>query len=382
MPADLTVPIDAGRESFRWIHRRLPVARVDPPALAERSPVPAACADLDGLRISLSGRSWSLDAALAATATDAFLVWHDGTVIHEAYFGGMAADDPHLLQSVTKTFVGAVAGRLAAAGALDLARPVGGYVAELAGTAYGSATVRDLLDMRSGVHFVCDYTDPKSHWAGLSRASGWVAGAETPEGQHEYVRQLCLARPHGGHFEYRSSESAVLAWVCEQVTGTTFDRLLTQLLWIPMGAEAPAFMAVDPYGAPMAERGLCATARDVVRFATAWLPDGPIGRQVLAPGWIQDTARADEGTRRAFDDHPARRLLGPRSHYRNQVWVGSDEPAVLYFTGIHGQLVLVDAAARLVVVKLSSQPVASDVETMQLQLAVLAAIRDAVTAGN
>ncbi|MFT6753699.1 MAG: hypothetical protein ACJA2O_003895 [Candidatus Azotimanducaceae bacterium] len=42
--------------------------------------------------------------------SDAFLVVKDNTILCEQYFNGMAADSFHLLNSVTKSFVGMLTG--------------------------------------------------------------------------------------------------------------------------------------------------------------------------------------------------------------------------------------------------------------------------------
>ena len=55
--------------------------------------------------------------------------------------------------SVSKSLVGTVAGALIASGELDQSRPVTDYVPALGNSGYGGATVRNLLDMRSGIRF-------------------------------------------------------------------------------------------------------------------------------------------------------------------------------------------------------------------------------------
>jgi CubicO group peptidase (beta-lactamase class C family) len=87
---------------------------------------------------------------LAETWTDAVVIVHDGQIVLESYDNGMAADTPHLMMSVTKSVVGCVAGILVEHGQLDPELPVEAYVPEVAGSGYGGARVRDVLDMRTG----------------------------------------------------------------------------------------------------------------------------------------------------------------------------------------------------------------------------------------
>ncbi|WP_164066720.1 serine hydrolase, partial [Serratia marcescens] len=72
-------------------------------------------------------------------------VLHRGRVVFERYFGALKAHKPHIAMSVTKSFVGVLAGMLVADGAIDPAAPVTRYVPELAASAFGDATVRQVM---------------------------------------------------------------------------------------------------------------------------------------------------------------------------------------------------------------------------------------------
>src|SRR5205809_743518 len=96
-----------------------------------------------------AGEPLTLQRVLAETDTDAFVVLHRGCVIAEHYANGMAPDTPHILMSVSKSMMGLLFGSLG----IDAERPVTDFVPELAQTAYEGASVRQLLDMRTGVKF-------------------------------------------------------------------------------------------------------------------------------------------------------------------------------------------------------------------------------------
>ena len=97
---------------------------------------------------------------LADTYTDALVVLQDGALVTEWYGAEGAPDRTHAVMSVTKSVVGCVTAALVDRDLLDTDRPVTDFVPELAGSGYAGATVRNILDMRSGVRFVEDYTDP------------------------------------------------------------------------------------------------------------------------------------------------------------------------------------------------------------------------------
>ena len=128
---------------------------------------------------------------LDSTATDAWLVLHDGVLVAEQYRGGMAPDTTHLLMSVTKSVVGTVAGILCERGHLATEDLVTRYVPELASGGYRGATVRNVLDMRSGVLFREDYADPDAHVRRMEAAIGWRPGIEgVAPGLHRFLSEL------------------------------------------------------------------------------------------------------------------------------------------------------------------------------------------------
>ena len=79
--------------------------------------------------------------------------------------------------SVSKSVVGCVAGALVDRNLLDTDQPVTEYVPELAASGYADATVRHVLDMRSGVRFREDYLDPDAEVTVLAR---WIGPAPLP----------------------------------------------------------------------------------------------------------------------------------------------------------------------------------------------------------
>ena len=139
----------------------------------------------------------TLDQFLRHSYTDAFLVLRDGRISYEAYFNGMTRDSKHLLQSISKSFCGALAGTLVERGVLELDAPTRTYVPELWDSAYGDATVAQLLDMTASVRFSEEYADPVSEVQAQDRAAGWrPRRPDDPETSYAFLRSL---RPDGRH---------------------------------------------------------------------------------------------------------------------------------------------------------------------------------------
>lgn len=325
--------------------------RSDGPALA-----PSSLGHVEVNRLHRSTET--VEDVLADTYTDALVVLHRGHIVEERYAPHMTPRTPHLLMSVSKSIVGCVAGILAGRGVLDVDAPVARYVPELERSGYAGASVRHLLDMRTGVAFRETYTDPDAEVRVMERSMGWrPLEPGDPPGMYAYMTTLRSGGPHGGPFVYRSADTDALGWVLERAAGVRMADLISTLLWQPMGALDDAEITCDSVGTAVHDGGVSATARDVARFGQLLLGRGRAGgRQVVPAAWIDDARTPPPDVRAAFAASDNDTVL-PGGWYRSQFWfVPGRNGDVLMCLGIHGQLVHVDFVAETVVVKLSSWP--------------------------
>jgi CubicO group peptidase (beta-lactamase class C family) len=267
--------------------------------------------------------------------------------------------------------VGCVAAVLIDCGQLNADDEITRYVPELAASGYAGATVRHVLDMRSGVDFTEEYTNPQADIRRLDEWIGWRPddpgdSGDGPRGLYRFLTTLRAQAPHGGRFLYRSAESDVLGWVCERAAGQPMTRLVSELIWAPMGAENDAILLHDGLGVAVHDGGLCATARDVARFGQLLLDGGLVPdeaggvRRVVPPPWLRQGWAVDSDLRTAFTASPAGPAF-PGGWYRNQFWFRpGDFGDVLLCLGIHGQMVHVSRRTRTVCVKFSSWPQAQN----------------------
>ena len=352
------------RWSFQHMAEFLPTAAIS----RGKGPVarlPAAHRDLDSVMLApaFPGEApMSVGSVMGSTETDGWMLLHRGQVLTEQYFGGMEPGSQHLLMSMSKSLIGAVAGALCDAGVLDAEAQLTDYLPELAGTGYAGATVRQLLDMRSGIEFSEDYLDPLAGIRKLEEAIGWAPSrAPGPTGVYPYLSTLRRKTAHGGVFEYRSCETDMLGWVCEAASGAPLPGLLSDLVWGRIGAESDASIGIDQYGTGIFDGGVNATLRDLARFGSLFLDEGLslAGERVLSAEWIGQTLAGAPDSRDAFAASPGEYLM-PGGMYRNQLWfpyAGSD---VVLCLGIHGQMLYINRPARVVAVKLSSWPLPQD----------------------
>ena len=352
----LTPPPDEHRWALRSVENFLPTLTVRGAPGGGR-PIPQGSADLAPVAVRDSSRGdTTVGDVLNATDTEAWLVLHEGVLVDEQYRRGMAPGTSHMLMSVTKSVVGIVTGILCEQGRLAPDDELTRHVPELASSGYRGATVRNVLDMRSGIRFAEDYVDPAADVRRMEAAIGWRPGVVgVHPGLHRFLCELPAERAHGGAFDYRSCETDVLGWVCERASGASMADLISTLVWQPIGAERDAVLLCDSFGAGVHDGGLAAAARDVARFGQLLLDGGTVeGVQVAPRGWLADIWSVNGEVRRAFADSPAEAAL-PGGWYRSQFWVvPGPHGDLLLCLGIYGQLIRIDPATRTVMVKLSS----------------------------
>ncbi len=315
--------------------------------------LPDAPRSFDDLRVRAQGGE-TLDFAgfLDATATDALVIIQDGAIVFESYANGMTAQTPHIIMSASKSITGLIAGILADRGTLDLETEVTTVLPEIAGTAYAGATLRQMLDMRTGIVLDIDATRD------YAAAAGWDAPApdQPPSDLKSFYKNLAIKpQPHGGSFRYASANTDLLGWAIERASGRRFAELVSELLWRPLGAEQPASITLDRGGLARTTGGFSMTARDFARLGQLLLSGGARdGRPIVPPAWVDDLWR--NGDRAAWKTGEWQKLFPyRRMSYRGGWYVVDDEPAMMFAMGIHGQNLFVDPTHRLVLAKLSSQ---------------------------
>jgi CubicO group peptidase (beta-lactamase class C family) len=299
------------------------------------------------------GDSMVRQAVLRAIRTDAVVALRNGKIMFEWYARGNGPHTRHILMSSTKAVVGLLAGMLHETGELDFAAPASTYAPEIATTAYRGATIRDLLDMRTGVAL-----DPDQERA-YKVATNWrpEAVGERSVDLVSFLQTLTAPwRAHGGPFRYVSANTDLLGWVIERAVGLSVPRLLSERLWRPMGAEDPAYFTVDRKGLARCAGGLCATARDLARLGQLIVDNGRRGgRQIIAESIIDDIENnGDLDAWRNGEWAKSRLSTGRTTRYRSGWYLVDDPPKTMFAMGIHGQNLFVDRANGIVVVKLSS----------------------------
>ena len=350
------------RWSFSHMRQLMPtsvVAREDRPVCplprAERDDIDAVTFETLGAPATMT---W--EQSLAANFTDGIIVLHRGRVVYERYFGVLTPHTQHIAFSVTKSFVATLAAMLIHEGVLDENVTVAHYLPELADGGFGDATLRQVLDMTTGIAYVEDYTDENSSIWSLSRAGGFrprPADYSGPETFCEYMLTLQKATAHGERVAYKTVNTDVLAWVLRRVTGKTLSHLLRDHLWLRLGVDQDAYFTVDSTGVEFAGGGLNLTLRDMARFGEMMRLGGRFNGQQIVPTAVVDAIR--RGGDRAHFALAGYTLL-PGWSYRTMWWVTHNEHAAYTARGIHGQAIYVDPEAEMVIARFASHPLGAN----------------------
>ncbi|MEX0991729.1 MAG: serine hydrolase [Actinomycetota bacterium] len=324
--------------------------------------LPRAERSFDDIVVEYEGERFDWDRYLAETFTDALVVIHDGTLIHEWYAGGYGPTDTHLLMSCSKSLTATYLGVLVGDGRVDPLATVPDYIPRLRGTAWEGCIVQSVLDMRAGARFdESDYDNPESDGRLIEEVSGYRPRVREglPADTAAWIAGIENEREHGGIFEYRSILTDVLAWIIQEVTGEHFATGFSRDVWSRIGAERDADLIVDEAGFPVVEGGISTSARDFARFGLMCLQGGEIdGKRVIPADWLGRLQVRDQDLIDAYIATQGVDPAFPDSFYHDQWWVLDPAAGIYSGYGINGQQLLIHHPSETVVAKFSTWPTA------------------------
>lgn len=285
------------------------------------------------------GKKVTFDEFLSATQTNAFLVVRDGKITYEKYLNGKSESTVLPSYSVAKTMTSLVIGQLIDEGVL---RESDTFVSILptfkAGTSFDKVTIKDLLDMNSGIGVSDNYPSGPSGW-GVA-----IAQMYATTDMNFFINNNRKMREEPGTFpEYRSVNTQMLGLIVQEVTGNKLADEFSDRVWKLVGADYDATWNVDKVGGH--EKAFCcfnATARDYARVGVALMNDRS---GVASPAWM---ARLSTPVV----------TLDYGWGYSAQMW--HPFPGINLMMGLHGQYIYQDKTNNTVIVKLSDMPTSAD----------------------
>ncbi|MEP2715487.1 serine hydrolase [Pseudophaeobacter sp.] len=276
------------------------------------------------------------EAWIAERSVTSLLVLKSGEIRHESYYLGTEPTDRRISWSVAKSYLSALFGVLLDEGAIEsIDDPVTKYAPLLTGSAYDGATIRNVLNMSSGVTFDEDYLDYDSD---INRMGREVALGGTLDQFTADLSETFVAP--GEQWQYVSIDTHVIGMVIRGATGQSIATLLQDRIIAPLGLEQDLYYVTDGEGVAFVLGGLNIATRDYARFGLMIEQDGLYqGQQVVPADWIAASTAASAPTK------PGKIGYG----YQWWVPVGAEEGEFLA-RGVYGQYIYIDQARDVVIV--------------------------------
>lgn len=289
--------------------------------------------------VKYDGKRITFDEFLRQTSTNAFLIIRDGKITYESYLNGKSEKTILPSYSVAKTMTSLLIGQLIDEGKIKESDTFVSILPKFkAGTSFDKVTIKDLLDMNSGIGVSDNYPSGPAGWGvaiaqmyGTTDVNWWL------------MNNRKMREEPGTFAEYRSVNTQLLGLIIRKVTGRSLSDEFTDRVWQKVGADHDATWNVDHKGG--FEKAFCcfnATARDYARVGQALMTGSPT---IASASWKKRLST------------PAV-TLDYGWGYSAQMW--HPYPGINLMLGLHGQYIYQDAANKTVIVKLSDLPTSSD----------------------
>jgi CubicO group peptidase (beta-lactamase class C family) len=210
---------------------------------------------------------------------DSLVVIRHGQLILETYYHGYTRDQPHILNSVTKSFVSALTGIAIHDGFIASDRSkISEWFPEKP-----AIEVQHLLSMTSGIDW--PQTASVNASRDMDRSPNWV--------------QFILARPMaaapGSKSNYSNGDAHLLAAVLQRATGEDVLEFATKRLFQPLGIPQPRWDR-DPQGVNIGSATIYMTPRDMVKLGQLYLKEGAWqGQQIVPADWVRKSLERHTG---------------------------------------------------------------------------------------
>jgi len=302
-------------------------------------------AKVEKIRFKAGGKDFDLYDYLADDRVAGLLILKDGKVVMEDYELGVGPETRwisfSMAKSVSSTLVGAALKQGLIASIDD---PVTKYVPGLKGGVYDDVSVRNLLQMASGVKWDETYTDSRSDRRKLLELQ--LEGK--PGTIVAFMKALPRAGAPGTIWNYSTGESFLVGALIEGATHKPLATYLSETLWSRLGMEKDATWWLEsPGGMGLAGSGLGATMRDYGRFGQFVLGDGLInGERIVPEGWFREAGKPH--------------IIGGKSVDYGYLWwpIEKGDPiqeGAFQAIGIFGQHMYINPREKVVIVVLSAR---------------------------
>lgn len=309
---------------------------------------------------------------LSNSATTALVVIKDDQLTFEDYYQGTEKYDQRISWSMAKSFLSALFGIAVEEGHIkDLNAPVTEYVTSLIGSGYDGVTIKNVLQMSSGVYFNEDYGDFNSDINRFGRVMALGGSFD------DFAASLTSEREQGTFMHYVSIDTHVIGMVLRAATGKSIEEYFEEKLWSKLNTEREAIYITDTTGEPMVLGGLNIITRDYARMGMLYRDGGKLnGEQIVPAQWIEDSITPD-----APHLVPGKRETSKTNFgYGYQWWLPENPDQEFLAIGIYGQYIYVNRKHNVVIAKNSADRnfMENDYESKDIAVAAFRAIAESL----
>ena len=279
--------------------------------------------------------------------TDGSMILKDGEVHYENYWNENKETSRHIIWSVSKSFLSALVGIALDEGLIeDINDPIIKYLKDFKDTGYEGVSIKNLLQMSSGIEFNEDYGDPDSDINRYGRVTA------TGTSQREFAKTLKNSREPGTYNHYISLDSQMLGMLVAEVSNMSVKEYLHEKIWSKIGMQDDAFYLTDKQEVEMSLGGLNVTLRDMAKFGQLYLNNGKWnGNQIVPSEWVANsTMPLDKHVQPNAGDEFSSDAWG----YGYQWWVPGPEVSDYTAHGIYNQFIYINPESNVVIAKTSS----------------------------
>jgi len=228
----------------------------------------------------------------------------------------------------------------------SLEDPAERYSDALKGTFHGRITLRNLLNMSTGLALSGDQIQDN---AALYPAGLWKKDSDVVSALATYNT---ASREQGQAFLYNDMAAIAVGLVVRGATGKSLSKFCEEKLWGPLGAGADATWLTDSKGVEFNCIGFAATLRDWARVGQLVAQRGQMnGKQVVSEDWIRECTSWGEKDQQVRVNY-ARSGAGYQLRgYKAFFWHLKSDGSQPVLDGFHGQRIYIDLPTKTVMVQ-------------------------------
>lgn len=311
------------------------------------------------------GKALSTNQFLEETKTSGLLVVSNNKIAYEQYYLGADEYTRFSSNSICKSFTSALVGIAIEDGFIDTVEDsVAKYVPEFKNTEMENITIKDCLQMSSGIDF-----DEATDMSKISMASMFG------KSKMKSIVKYGLLHEPGTNRTYSSINTDILGEIVANATGFTLSEYMYEKLWSKIGVEQDAYWTLSN-NKELANGGLHISLRDYARFARLYMNGGVFnGEQIISKHWIEDSIATNEPHLKAPLDGKPYSELG----YGYQWWIPEGSENEFMAIGVFGQWIYINPVKEVIIVKTSADSGFEDDDKEKKTVAFFREIASAVT---